>query len=108
LVDRHNVTGLLSGDQTSSFGQRRLILLQPSPIVVGSSCAGDDQDRNVEPAARTPDLRHGLPNVHDFVGCGLVSSCAEPRRARELANRWSERFNGLAERDAEQSEDADR
>jgi hypothetical protein len=82
LIDHHDVTGLSSNHQTSSFRERGEILLQLSPILVSSSCTGDDDDRDREFPARASDFRHGLPNVHDFVSCRLVSRRAEPRCQR--------------------------
>ena len=52
LIDGHDVTGVVSDYETSSFRQGGLISLQLSPICVGSSSTGDDHDRNGEPAAR--------------------------------------------------------
>ena len=45
--------------------------------------------------------------MNDFVSRRLVSGWAETRRPRELPRCWSQRFDSLAERYAEQSEDAD-
>jgi hypothetical protein len=82
LVDRYHVTGLSSDHQTSSFRERGEILLQLPPILISSSCTGDDDDRDREFPARASDFRHGLPNVNDFVSCRLVSRRAEPRCQR--------------------------
>jgi hypothetical protein len=84
LVDRHDVTGLLSDHQTSSFRQRGLIALQLSPSLVGSLSTGDDEDRDGELSARAPDFRRAIPNVNNLVSRRLVSRCAKTRRLREL------------------------
>ena len=83
LVDGHDVTGLFSDHQTSSIRQRGLILLQLSPILIGSSATGDDEDRDGELAARAPHFGHALPNMNDFVSRRLVAGRAETRRPRE-------------------------
>ena len=68
LVERNDVTRLLRDDQASSFRERRLILLQASPALVGapSTCHGDDWNRQL--ATRASDLRRALANVKDLVG----------------------------------------
>src|SRR4026208_1012314 len=58
LVDRYHVTALTSDHQTSSFRERGEILLQLRPILISSSCTGDDDDRDREFSARAPDFRN--------------------------------------------------
>ena len=83
-------------------------MLQPSPVRVGPSRTGNDEDRDGELPARGPDFRHGLPNVPDLIGRGLVSRCAKPRRLRVSLDCWGERLDSLAERDAKQPENTHR
>ena len=59
-------------------------MLQQSPILVGSSCTGDDDDRDREFPARAPNFRDAFPDVNELVSRRLVAGCAESRRLREL------------------------
>src|SRR4051794_2475626 len=79
-----------------------------SPILIGSPSTSNDDNGNGELAARAPDFGCALPNMHDFVSRRLVSGRTETRRPRELPHGWSQRFDSLVKRNAEQSEDADR
>ena len=108
LIDGHDVTGVLSDDQTSSFRERGLISLQLPPIRVGSSSTGDNHHGNCELAARGPDFGRAFADMPDFVRRRLISRSPEFRSARELLNRWRQRFRWQAERDAEQSKGAHR
>jgi hypothetical protein len=59
-----------------------LILLQLPPIVVGSSCTGDDENGDGEFATRVLDFIRALANVNDLVSRRLVSRCAKACRLR--------------------------
>ena len=58
----------------STFKASKAIALQLSPIFVGSSCTGHNEDRDGELATRAPDFLCAVANVNNLVSRRLIGA----------------------------------